>query len=179
MTATTETVRTQNEQKAYELYASGFGEKAAKRNAGRVARLAVLVGQYGVENITLREVYTSDWREGKALQNSGAEILGQTRTSTTKTTYVVADCEEKASAPAPAASTPAATLAPVAAETPAATAAPAARTIAPRVNRGQIWEECPSCGTEPVCAGCGYCDTHCCCGAANSYVKGEIYGGAE
>ena len=92
MTETTEAAQTQNEKDAYELYASGFGEKAAKRNAGRITRLAVLVGQYGVENITLREVYTSDWTEGKALRNSGAEILGQTSTSATKTTYVVADC---------------------------------------------------------------------------------------
>ena len=56
---------------------------------------------------------------------------------------------------------------------------PIASVSPPRRSCGQLWEECPSCGTEPVCAGCGYCDTHCCCGAANSYVKGEIYGGSD
>ena len=56
---------------------------------------------------------------------------------------------------------------------------PVAPASPPRRSRGQLWEECPSCGTEPVCAGCGYCDTHCCCGAANSYVSGEVYGGED
>lgn len=47
-----------------------------------------------------------------------------------------------------------------------------------RPSRGQLWEECPTCGTEPVCAGCGYCDRHCKCGGVpQSSVAGEIYGG--
>lgn len=46
--------------------------------------------------------------------------------------------------------------------------------------RGQLWEECPLCGTEPVCADCGYCDAHDRCGGAPlSSVTGEIYGGAQ
>ena len=28
---------------------------------------------------------------------------------------------------------------------------------------GQLWEPCPQCGTEPVCANCGYCEGHCQC----------------
>lgn len=28
---------------------------------------------------------------------------------------------------------------------------------------GQLWEPCPRCDTEPVCADCGYCQTHCSC----------------
>ena len=45
-------------------------------------------------------------------------------------------------------------------------------------SRGQIWEECPTCGTEPVCAACEYCSNHCRCGGApSSSVQGEIYGG--
>jgi hypothetical protein len=45
-------------------------------------------------------------------------------------------------------------------------------------SRGQLWEPCPICASEPVCAGCGYCDNHCRCGGApDSSVRGEIYGG--
>ena len=44
--------------------------------------------------------------------------------------------------------------------------------------RGQLWEECPTCGAAPVCAGCGYCARHGNCGGApESTVSGEIYGG--
>ena len=28
---------------------------------------------------------------------------------------------------------------------------------------GQLWEPCPRCHTEPVCAMCGYCARHCVC----------------
>ena len=28
---------------------------------------------------------------------------------------------------------------------------------------GQLWQECEICGTEPVCADCHYCETHCTC----------------
>ncbi len=28
---------------------------------------------------------------------------------------------------------------------------------------GQLWEPCPICGTEPVCAACGYCRNCCIC----------------
>jgi len=28
---------------------------------------------------------------------------------------------------------------------------------------GQLWEECPRCGQEPVHLDCGYCDRHCQC----------------
>ena len=44
--------------------------------------------------------------------------------------------------------------------------------------QGQLWEECPTCGAAPVCAGCGYCARHGNCGGApESTVSGEIYGG--
>ena len=29
---------------------------------------------------------------------------------------------------------------------------------------GQLWQECPKCGTEPVCLDCEYCSRHCHCG---------------
>lgn len=29
--------------------------------------------------------------------------------------------------------------------------------------RGQLWEECPRCDTDPVCVDCGYCRRHCEC----------------
>ena len=29
--------------------------------------------------------------------------------------------------------------------------------------RGQLWQECPVCGEEPVCAECEQCDRHCTC----------------
>ena len=46
--------------------------------------------------------------------------------------------------------------------------------------RGQLWEECPVCGTEPVCARCGYCAAHGKCGGAPpSSVSGELYGGTR
>jgi hypothetical protein len=32
-----------------------------------------------------------------------------------------------------------------------------------RNGGGQLWEECPRCGTEPVHVDCGYCDRHCRC----------------
>jgi hypothetical protein len=88
------------EEAAFDLYAAAFGEKSAKRNARRVAVLAGLVASYGAGNVTLREVYTSHWTEEKALQASGVIILGCTSTSSTKKTYVVADCIEQVSAPA-------------------------------------------------------------------------------
>lgn len=28
---------------------------------------------------------------------------------------------------------------------------------------GQLWEPCPRCKQEPVCADCGYCERHCGC----------------
>lgn len=28
---------------------------------------------------------------------------------------------------------------------------------------GQLWEPCPRCEQEPVCANCGYCAQHCGC----------------
>jgi hypothetical protein len=31
---------------------------------------------------------------------------------------------------------------------------------------GQLWEPCPRCDTEPVCADCGYCRRHCTCADA-------------
>jgi hypothetical protein len=60
----------------------------------------------------------------------------------------------------------------------AGTEAVPAKAGSPRGCQGQLWEECPICGTEPVCAECGYCDQHGRCGGAPSqYVRGEIYGG--
>ena len=29
--------------------------------------------------------------------------------------------------------------------------------------RGQLWQECPICGTEPVCVDCMLCAKHCDC----------------
>jgi hypothetical protein len=29
--------------------------------------------------------------------------------------------------------------------------------------KGELWEPCPECGTEPVCANCQLCKSHCCC----------------
>ncbi len=179
-----------DEEAAFALYAANFGEKAARRNASRIARLAELVGQYGAENVELREEYTRDWTEAKALEESGVIILGYTRMSTTKTTYVVAECHYPTPTPA----------APITPELPARLPGeqggaealdairvsiavmetePRASIRATRASRGQLWEECPSCGTEPVCAGCGYCDDHCSCGIPSAYVAGEIYGGGE
>ena len=80
---------------AYEMYAEQFGEKAAKRNAGRIAKIAELVGLYGAGNVSLREAHTSYWTEAAELRKSVAEaggvILGSTNTSSNCTTFVVAD----------------------------------------------------------------------------------------
>lgn len=46
--------------------------------------------------------------------------------------------------------------------------------------KGQLWEECPRCGNEPVCADCGYCERCCNCGSAvlsAPYIATEVYGG--
>jgi len=29
--------------------------------------------------------------------------------------------------------------------------------------RGQLWQECSECGTEPVCVNCECCERHCGC----------------
>lgn len=39
----------------------------------------------------------------------------------------------------------------------------ASKTTGRKMARGQLWEPCPRCGTEPVCVDCGYCKTHCKC----------------
>ncbi len=28
---------------------------------------------------------------------------------------------------------------------------------------GQLWQECPVCGREPVCVDCEHCEKHCTC----------------
>lgn len=174
MTTAAETIT--DEGAAFALYAETFGEKAAKRNAGRIARLAALVHQYGAGNVTLREQYTSSREAAARLAESGVVILGHTSVSTSKTAHVVAECHEGVAALefAPAAATERQAVA-----GPPAPAAPPAAAMAPRpAGRGQLWQEC-RCGTEPVCAGCENCDRHCTCGAATAYVAGEIYGGDE
>ena len=169
------TIQEKNTEAAFSLYAESFGEKAAKRNAGRIARLAELIGTYGAANVELKQVHTSHWTEAKAVKEGGDVVLGSTSTSSTKTTFVIAVCHENVAALPVSPVQPA----PVPAAAPVSAVVAASSVVSAPVSRGQLWEECPSCGTEPVCAGCGYCDRHCSCGASSSYVKGEIYGGAE
>ena len=39
--------------------------------------------------------------------------------------------------------------------------------------KGQLWEPCPVCDTEPVCVNCGRCQRHCYC--AQEAEDREVY----
>lgn len=53
----------------------------------------------------------------------------------------------------------------------------AAYVAKPRNNHGgQLWEDCPTCGAQPVHGNCGHCADHCECHSA-PIATNETYGG--
>lgn len=49
--------------------------------------------------------------------------------------------------------------------------------------KGQLWQECRRCDTEPVCAECEMCARHCCCDSGPDVTapvpNTDPYGGQE